>query len=223
MLCKSLSVKSSIYFSSYGNLSLPGLNKSRVSWDLFLWNSSSNSRPQTLEGLCTCPPSIHTRLTELMTLGIKQTCRSFERSLREKYRFQSTVYLQHLPQYQALVSVSCLTPCNPKDHKVHGILQASILEWVTFPFSRGSSQPRDRTQVSRIAGRFFTSWVTREAITACAKQISWDSEMWTWERGGHSDWNRHSRTGREWQPGDCWQTEMPSREGRKTPVILDTG
>ena len=40
---------------------------------------------------------------------------------------------------------------------VHGILQARILEWVVFPFSRGSSQPRDQTQVSCIAGEFFTS------------------------------------------------------------------
>ena len=46
---------------------------------------------------------------------------------------------------------------------VHGILQPRILEWVAFPFSRGFSHPRDRTQVSRIAGRFFTSWATREA------------------------------------------------------------
>ena len=45
----------------------------------------------------------------------------------------------------------------------HGILQARILEWVAFPFSRGSSQPRDQTQVSHIAGGFFTSWATREA------------------------------------------------------------
>ena len=43
------------------------------------------------------------------------------------------------------------------------ILQARILEWVAFPFPRGSSQPRDQTQVSHIAGRFFTSWATREA------------------------------------------------------------
>ena len=43
------------------------------------------------------------------------------------------------------------------DFTVHGILQARILEWVAFPFSRGFSQPRDRTQVSRIAGKFFTS------------------------------------------------------------------
>ena len=45
---------------------------------------------------------------------------------------------------------------------VHGILQARILEWVAVPFSRGSSQPGDWTQVSHMAGRFFTSWATRE-------------------------------------------------------------
>ena len=46
---------------------------------------------------------------------------------------------------------------------VYGILQARILEWVAIPFSRGSSQPRDRTQISCIAGRFFTILATREA------------------------------------------------------------
>ena len=45
----------------------------------------------------------------------------------------------------------------PHDYTVHGILQASILELVAFPFSRGSFQPRDRTHVSHIAGGFFTS------------------------------------------------------------------
>ena len=45
-------------------------------------------------------------------------------------------------------------------YAVHGILQARILEWVGFPFSRVSSQPRDQTQVSNIAGGFFTSWAT---------------------------------------------------------------
>ena len=43
---------------------------------------------------------------------------------------------------------------------VHGILQARILEWVAFPFSRGSSQPRDWSQVSHTAGGFFTGWAT---------------------------------------------------------------
>ena len=49
------------------------------------------------------------------------------------------------------------TLCNPMDYTIHEILQARILEWVTFPLSRGSSKPPDRTQVSRIAGGFFTS------------------------------------------------------------------
>ena len=46
---------------------------------------------------------------------------------------------------------------HPMDYIVQGILQARILEWVAFPFSRGPSQYRDQTQVSRIAGRFFTT------------------------------------------------------------------
>ena len=49
----------------------------------------------------------------------------------------------------------------PKDYRVHGILQARILEWVPIPFYRGSSQPREWTQVSCIAGGFFTSWAKR--------------------------------------------------------------
>ena len=61
------------------------------------------------------------------------------------------------------VTQSCPTVCNHVDSTVYGILQARTLEWVAFPFSRGSSQLRDGTQVSRIAGSFFTSWATREA------------------------------------------------------------
>ena len=49
------------------------------------------------------------------------------------------------------------------DYTIHRILQARILEWVAVSFSRGSSQTRDQTQVSRIAGGFFTRWATREA------------------------------------------------------------
>ena len=54
------------------------------------------------------------------------------------------------------VAQSCqLFVSPPKDYTAHGILQARRLEWVAFPFSRGSFQPRDRTQVSHIAGGFF--------------------------------------------------------------------
>ena len=56
-----------------------------------------------------------------------------------------------------------LTLCDPVVYTVHGILQARKVEWVAVPFSRGSSQSRDQTQVSLIACRFFTNWATREA------------------------------------------------------------
>ena len=55
------------------------------------------------------------------------------------------------------VTQSGLTLCNPTDYTVHGILQARILEWVAIPFCKGCSQPRDQTQVSHIAGGFFSS------------------------------------------------------------------
>ena len=58
--------------------------------------------------------------------------------------------------------------CDPMDYSlpgssVHGILQARVLEWAAISFPRGSSRSRDRTQVSCIAGRFFTTWASREA------------------------------------------------------------
>ena len=66
------------------------------------------------------------------------------------------------------VAQSSSTLCDTMDCSLQapmsmGVLQARILEWVAMPSSRGSSQPRDRTQVSHIAGRFFTIWATREA------------------------------------------------------------
>ena len=63
---------------------------------------------------------------------------------------------------------SCLTLCYPVDcslsgSSVHGIFQARVLEWIGISFSRGSSQPRNQIRISRIAGRCFTVWATREA------------------------------------------------------------
>ena len=67
------------------------------------------------------------------------------------------------------VAQSCPTLCNPMDcslsvSSVLGIFQARVLEWIAFSFSRGSSQPRNRTWVSCIAGGRFTIWATREAL-----------------------------------------------------------
>ena len=72
-------------------------------------------------------------------------------------------------QVKSEVAQSCPTLCNPMacsppGSSVHGVVQARELEWVVISFSRGSSRPRDQTWVSRIAGRRFTIWATREAL-----------------------------------------------------------
>ena len=78
-----------------------------------------------------------------------------------------SVYLYISMKVKVLVTQSCLTlwdmDCSSPGNSVHGILQARTLEWIASPFSRGSSRPRVKTQVSRIAGRFFAVWATREA------------------------------------------------------------
>ena len=79
----------------------------------------------------------------------------------------NTDHLAPLGNMNEWVSESCsvvLTCCDSMNYPVHGILQARILEWLDFPISKGSSQPRDWTQISHIAGRFFSSWVTRETL-----------------------------------------------------------
>ena len=79
------------------------------------------------------------------------------------------------------VAQSCPTLCDPMDcslpgSSVHEIFQARGLEWVAISFSRGSSRPRDWTRVSRVAGRHFTIWATREVKKSqkhYAKQYTW--------------------------------------------------
>ena len=82
-------------------------------------------------------------------------------------RFLLVIYFIH--ESESEVAQLCLTLCDPVDcslpgSSLHGILQARILEWVAISFSRGSSQLRDRTWVSCIAGRHFNLWATREAL-----------------------------------------------------------
>ena len=73
------------------------------------------------------------------------------------------VVLSSILPCEVKVPQSCPILCYLMDCTVCGILQARTLEWVAVPFSRGSSQCRDRTQISHNTGRFFTSWATREA------------------------------------------------------------
>ena len=72
-----------------------------------------------------------------------------------------------LIKLESEVAHSCPTLCDPMDcsilrSSIHGIFQVRVLEWVAIPFSKGSSWPRDRTQVSHTVGRHFTIWATRE-------------------------------------------------------------
>ena len=79
-------------------------------------------------------------------------------------------------------STRLLCPWNPPGSSVHGILQARTLEWVAIPFSGASSQPRNQTRVSHIAGRFFTIWVTTEDLWGpfSAQQcVSITLRLWT--------------------------------------------
>ena len=84
-----------------------------------------------------------------------------------KFPTSEVLILRACKECKVLVTQSCLTLCDPMNYSllgsfVHGILQARILEWVAIRFSRGSSQPRDWTQFSCIATRFFTIWATRK-------------------------------------------------------------
>ena len=104
---------------------------------------------------------------DLLDLWASKTCNSQPRSRTQLSKTQ--------------VTQSCQTLCDPVDYTVCGILQARILEWVAFPFSRGSSQPRDWTQVSCIAGGFFTNWAIREAPRTQLTYSRW--------KLGHSFWS----------------------------------
>ena len=72
------------------------------------------------------------------------------------YRLSISTWCWVKMKVAQLCPTLCL--CDPMYYVVRGILQARILEWVAYPFSRASSQPRNWTRVSCIAGRFFTNW-----------------------------------------------------------------
>ena len=81
--------------------------------------------------------------------------------------------------------------CSLPGSSVHGIFQARVLERVAISFSRGSSQPRDRTWVSHIAGRPFTIWATRQA------GIRWQKKH-TWKDAPHHMSSRKCKIKQQW-------------------------
>ena len=101
------------------------------------------------------------------------------------------------------VAQSCPTLCDPMDcslsgSSVHGIFQARVLEWVAISFSKGSSRPRDWTQVSRIAGRHFTVWATSEVlfpqkvywVTSFLKEPLWRAKMDFLQKANYKNLNK---------------------------------
>ena len=107
-----------------------------------------------------------------------------EREKKRKRETEREIYLKlhyfHYPEKnelrgssekwkKVLVVESCLPlwnamGCKAPGFLVHGILQARVKDWVAIPISKASSQPRDQTQVSCIAGGFFTIWATQESL-----------------------------------------------------------
>ena len=126
--------------------------------------STDDPPPELQEGavgpsVCWCTPRLASHLLSLpVLLTLPASC--FIQSRLLTFTFCVCV----------LVAQSRLTLCDPRDYNLQvssvcGILQAGILEWVAIPFSRGSFQPRDLTQVSCLASRLLTVSATREALT----------------------------------------------------------
>ena len=108
------------------------------------------------------PPTFWWNVTQLYFQGYLVTLRC------DRFDVTRLIICTDIYESESEVAQSCLTLCEPVDcslpgSSIHGILQARILEWVAISFSRGSSPPRDWTQISHIAGRCFNLWVTREA------------------------------------------------------------
>ena len=98
------------------------------------------------------PGLLHCRqiLYQLNSEGMLRTSTNYYHKEDVGHIYNGLLCLSKSPQ-------SCSSLCDPMDYRVHGILQARILEWEACPFSRDSSQPREQTHVSRSAGRCFTS------------------------------------------------------------------
>ena len=98
-----------------------------------------------------------------------QDCQQWQYSLNDTFLYLDPWKINYaFIQLWIYIENIIKTLCDPMDchlpgSPVHGILQTKIVEWIAYPFSRASSQCRDRTQVSCIAGGFFTVWTTSGA------------------------------------------------------------
>ena len=131
----------------------------------------------------------------------------------------------HVSSLKVKVTQSCPTLCDHMDYTVYRILQARILEWVATPFSRGSSQPRNQTQVSRITGGFFSSWATREdlCILAAAYNLLREALLVCQEVGEYFGGLDHTEGLPELLCSPCEQTWEFSSVTQSCPTLGDPG
>ena len=160
-----------------------------VRWGCQYLKPGSNNWP-TLTSAISCWPKQITELTQIQGEGIYTPLLHGRAENLWQHLICHSIFFDHwlftfLPYAKtpslslkwSEVAQSCPTLCDPVDcslpgSSVHGILQARILEWVTISFSRGSSRPGDWTRVSRIGGRCFNLWATREALLWSTSQFS---------------------------------------------------
>ena len=132
--------------------------------------------------------------------------------------------LMNIPESESEVTQSCLTLSDPMDcslpgSSVRGIFQARVVEWVAISFSKESSQPRDWTRISHIAGRCFNLWATREVQSWYKEPTHW-KRPWCWERlraggeGGDREWDGWMASLTQWtwiwaSSGSSWWTGKP--------------
>ena len=119
------------------------------------------------------------KMTEAMNNQDYEWNKEYTNIKRILHRFDNIYEIDQLSE----VAQSCPTLCDPVDcnlpgSSIHGILQARTLEWIAISFSRGSSWPRDWTQVSRLAGRRFNLWATRKAQSTNSHSLCSFSRVW---------------------------------------------
>ena len=103
----------------------------------------------------------------IISYAILEKLLNFSVSVMSSLNWGNSPYEKSESEVTLLWLTLCnLMDCNLPDSSIHAIFQARILEWVAISFSKGSSQPRNRTHVSCISGRFFTTKPTGKSISS---------------------------------------------------------
>ena len=147
-----------------------------INWSLVFKTTSTHMQTRSVCALPEVNSQVWIPLPKRWSESLSFHSKEYQEACRFIFSCFSWCLLQGFRKQQRIeseseVAQSCLTLCDPMDcslpgSSVHGIFQAIVLEWTAISFSRGSSQPRDWTQVSYIVDRWFTVWATRKCVEA---------------------------------------------------------